>query len=106
MVSETNVNEIDTEVLESIPLSDAPELESAETPTKIDLKEGVETNVLEKGKRLVVTLLENVFEIKRVVEHQWKRHCCGGESERTRAYHVWPGNNVLLPYPLCHFTKK
>ncbi|CAK9140941.1 unnamed protein product [Ilex paraguariensis] len=96
MDSETNVNEIDTEVLESIPLSDAPELESAETPTKIDLKEGVETNVLEKGKRIVVTLLENVFVIKWVVEHQWKRYCCGGESERTRAYHVWPGNNVFF----------
>ncbi|KAL7185796.1 hypothetical protein ACSBR2_027707 [Camellia fascicularis] len=88
-------NEIGSEVMEPISLSDPPEVESPHHSVNDD-KNNVQTVVLEQNKNILVTLWESLIRMKRVAEDQWLQHCTGDHVDRARAYHVWPGNNVFF----------
>ncbi|CAL5406304.1 unnamed protein product [Camellia sinensis] len=85
-------NEICSEVMEPISLSDPPDVESPHCSVNDD-KNNVQTVVLEQNKNILVTLWESLIRMKRVAEDQLLQHCTGDRVDRTRAYHVWPGNN-------------
>jgi hypothetical protein len=42
------------------------------------------------------TMKDKLFEFRRAVEGRWVAYFGGGNLERTRVYHVWPGKNVLF----------
>ncbi|GMP66831.1 hypothetical protein CsSME_00027027 [Camellia sinensis var. sinensis] len=81
--------------MEPISLSDPPDVESPHCSVNDD-KNNVQTVVLEQNKNILVTLWESLIRMKRVAEDQLLQHCTGDRVDRTRAYHVWPGNNVFF----------
>ncbi|KAK2980700.1 hypothetical protein RJ640_011320 [Escallonia rubra] len=92
-------NEIDVEAMEPISLSDP--LEECADISEIGGVENKhdegETNVVRKFKRFLANMWQKLLDKTRVLEDLWPQYCCGGgEMERTRAYHVWPGNNVFF----------
>lgn len=86
----------DIEVMTSVALSDPSETGST--------KEEVEVENTGKGGNILVTIREKCWKIIRVMEDQWGKYVGGGNLERTRAYHVWPGKNVLLYIYLGHYN--
>ncbi|CAK7348975.1 unnamed protein product [Dovyalis caffra] len=50
-----------------------------------------------KMARVMDTIRQNFVAAQRFIEDQWlQRYGCGGNSDITRAYQVWPGNNVRV----------
>lgn len=89
----------DIEVMTSVALSDL-----SDTSETGSAKEEVEVENTGKGGNILVTIREKCWKIIRVVEDQWGKYVGGGNLERTRAYHVWPGKNVLLYIYLGHYN--
>ena len=94
--SQVEDSEVGSDVMEPISLSDPPEVEYESHKSEVG------TNV-HKQNNIWVVLWENLVGVKRVVENRWLKYCSSGRVNRTRAYQVWPGNNVLL---FSDFSKK
>ncbi|KAK1566578.1 hypothetical protein Q3G72_001592 [Acer saccharum] len=90
--------EIDVEIMEQIALSDMSEPEFAGSKLQDDTedKSKVYNKIAAKFGNVLVSLRGNLSEIKRVVQDFWFQYVRGENSDRIRAYHVWPGNNVLV----------
>lgn len=96
----TEENEIGPDAMEPVALFIQPEVESTSRPVN-EGKNEVETDVA--GKRnFMVSLWESLVGVKNFVEEKWLKHFSGGRIDRTRAYQVWPGNNVLS-FISCQF---
>jgi hypothetical protein len=81
----------DTEATEAAELSDPSE----EGPERENVEAEKEATTARGGKMLG-TMKDKLFEFKRAVEGRWVAYFGGGNLERTRVYHVWPGKNVLF----------
>ncbi|TXG55368.1 hypothetical protein EZV62_020624 [Acer yangbiense] len=90
--------EIDVEIMEQIALSDTSEPEFAGSKLQDDTedKSKVYNKIAAKFGNVLVSLRGNLFVIKRVVQDFWFQYVRGENSDRIRAYHVWPGNNVYI----------
>ncbi|KAL7000090.1 protein S-acyltransferase [Sarracenia purpurea var. burkii] len=88
--------ETDPEAMEAIALSDPPETEPADRSVNRHKNEVEADDVLEGNRNILVSLRAKLVELKRVIEHQWLQKCSDGGIHTTRAYQVWPGNNVLF----------
>lgn len=84
----------DIEVMEAVAPSDPSEEEGSEKEAVEVEKEAITATA--RGGKILGTMKDKLLEFKRVVEGGWVAYFGGGNLERTRAYHVWPGKNVLL----------
>lgn len=93
--------------MEPIALSSPPPQGFDDTLNKDDMgkKSQVLNKVAVKLRNTLATIRENCVAIKRFVEDQWLQpYGCAGNPGITRAYQVWPGNNVCLySLVLCTF---
>jgi hypothetical protein len=89
----------DIEVMEAVALSDPSEEGSDRENVEVEKEV---TTARGGGRNILAAMKEKLFEFKRAVEGRWVAHFGGGNLERTRAYHFWPGKNVLLSTNL-HF---
>jgi len=57
--------------------------------------QGLHNKVAMKLARFMDTIRQNLVAVQRFVEDLWLRqYGCAGDPDITRAYQVWPGNNV------------
>ncbi|KAL3509764.1 hypothetical protein ACH5RR_029165 [Cinchona calisaya] len=56
----------------------------------------VELHFLSNTKKVLISVWGKIIRFNRVVQDHCIRIFCSEEIERTRVYHVWPGNNVLI----------
>lgn len=89
--------EISREAMESITLSVPPEVECTNHTVNGDKNE-VETDVVEGKRNVLVSLRQTLVGAKKFVQERWLKYFSGGRMDRTRAYQVWPGNNVLVVF--------
>ncbi|KAK4846452.1 hypothetical protein QYF36_017347 [Acer negundo] len=96
MEAQLESRESDTEIMEQITLSDMSEPEFAGSKLQDDTENEsrVYNKIAGNFGNVLVSLRENLFVIKRVVQDLWFQYVRGENSDRIRAYHVWPGNNV------------
>ncbi|GFY81004.1 hypothetical protein Acr_01g0008130 [Actinidia rufa] len=87
--SQVEDSEVGSDTVEPISLSDPPEVEYESHKSEVGTNVHKESNIL-------VALWENLVGVKRVAEDRWLKYCSGGRVNRTRAYQVWPGNNVFF----------
>ncbi|KAK3184374.1 hypothetical protein Dsin_031660 [Dipteronia sinensis] len=98
MEAQLESGESDMEIMEQITLSDTSEPEFAGSKLQDDTEDEskVYNKIAGKFGNVLVSLRENLFVIKRVVQDLWFQYVRGKNSDRIRAYHVWPGNNVFF----------
>ncbi|KAH8489486.1 hypothetical protein H0E87_024926 [Populus deltoides] len=59
--------------------------------------QGLHNKVAMKLARFMDTIRQNLVAVQRLVEDLWLRqYGCAGDPDITRAYQVWPGNNVFF----------
>lgn len=90
-------SEKDKEVLEQIAFSDPPEQEVSNSSTK-DYKENksrIYNKMAGQFGNIFVSFRQKVFVVKMFIQDLWLQYVRGENSERIRAYQVWPGNNVM-----------
>lgn len=87
--------EIGPEATESITLSVPPVVVCTDRPVNGDKNE-VETDVVEGKSNILVSLRESLVGAKKVVQERWLKCFSSGRADRTRAYQVWQGNNVVI----------
>ncbi|KAJ0052781.1 hypothetical protein Pint_02029 [Pistacia integerrima] len=91
------------EVLKQIAFSDPPEQEVSNSSTK-DYKENksrIYNKMAGQFGNFFVSFRQKVFVVKRFIQDLWLQYVRGENSERIRAFQVWPGNNVMPPRS-CH----
>ncbi|KAK2649740.1 hypothetical protein Ddye_017229 [Dipteronia dyeriana] len=98
METQLESRESDIEIMEQITLSDTSEPEFADSKLQDDTitESKVYNKIAGNFGNVLVSLREKLFVIKRVVQDLWFQYVRGENSDRIRAYHVWPGNNVLV----------
>lgn len=89
-------NESDKEVMEQIALSDSKtqDFPGSSRNEDVEKKPRLYNKIVEKFGNLRPSVGENFSVIKRVVQNIWFQCVRGENSDRIRAYQVWPGNNV------------
>ncbi|KAE8075705.1 hypothetical protein FH972_014398 [Carpinus fangiana] len=83
----------DIEVMEAVALSDPSEEGSDRENVEVEKEV---TTARGGGRNILAAMKKKLFEFKRAVEGRWVAHFGGGNLERTRAYHFWPGKNVFF----------
>lgn len=99
MEDEQKENKIDS-TMETIDLSSSTEVDQLSESLcneNMDENSEVEFDFLSSSKKIPTLLWKKIIRFKSVVQDRCIRICCGDEIERTRVYHVWPGNNVRSP---------
>ncbi|KAG6657799.1 probable protein S-acyltransferase 6 [Carya illinoinensis] len=85
--------EKDIEVMENVALSEPLEEGFERENVGVEKENGITAT----GGNILVTVKQKLFEFfNRVMEVEGVKHVLGGNLERTRAYHVWPGKNVFF----------
>lgn len=86
-------SENDRIVLEEIALSEPPEQVVFDSLTENNSR--IYNKMAAQLGNCFVSLRQYVFAVKGFIQDLWLQYVRGENSERIRAYQVWPGNNVM-----------
>lgn len=95
---ENEEKESELESMDAVSLSNFSEVGRSVflTNAEREKKSQIDKKVSMKSDKIFATLKEHLIVVKRVIVDQWVKSFFPTRAERTRAYQVWQGRNVIF----------